>query len=555
MGASGAGKTSFLNLLAGEAKIGTMTGEIKVNSVPIHGTQMKEISGFVFQDDVILPTMTVTEAITMSATLRLPSSVSPEERVKRVNHIIEELGLNNCKDTVIGDVHIKGVSGGERKRCAMAMEMVTNPQVLFLDEPTSGLDTFTAFSVIQSLRDIAHQDARTVVATIHQPSSEIFHLFDDLLLLADGRIMYQGPAHDAIDYFRKLGYPCPKTSNPADFFFYHIVNNEDELSLVPLEDSVSAEDIVVKRVEGESNRDRIERLLGLWPGSEACKMIARAIDSPCSAGIADESKRTMASFGTQIQYLLQRESKNSFRNPLILRQRLVQYTAIGLIIGLIYLKQEGQSAVVTQQNTMGVLFLSENLMVFGKAKHVFMREYGAGYYTLPAYFLTKVGVEIPLQIIFPWAQISVIYFMAGMSNDLVRYFTLIGIVILASFVGFSIGVCCACSFPNLEVALLAVPLILMPMMLFSGFFVNTAQIPVWLRWIQYVSPMKYAFEGSIRSQLEGTMRGDMLITSLFGDEPLTVTYCCLILLLILISLIGLAYINLHRLIQTKPKKA
>ncbi|KAJ3026927.1 UNVERIFIED_CONTAM: ATP-binding cassette sub- G member 1 [Siphonaria sp. JEL0065] len=542
MGASGAGKTSFLNLLAGEAKLGSMTGEIKVNSVPISGTQMKEISGFVFQDDVILPTMTVTEAITMSATLRLPSSVSPDERVKRVNHIIEELGLEGCKDTVIGDVHIKGVSGGERKRCAMAMEMVTNPQVLFLDEPTSGLDTFTAFSVIQSLRTIAHEDARTVVATIHQPSSEIFHLFDDLLLLADGRIMYQGPAHDAIDYFRRLGYPCPKTSNPADFFFYHIVNNEDELSLVPLEDTISAEDIIVKRVEGESNRDRIERLLGLWPSSEAHNAITRAVNAPCTAGIAEESKRTMAAFGTQVGYLFSRESKNSFRNPLILRHRVVQYIAIGLIIGLIYLKQGGQSEAVTQQNTMG-----ENLMVFGKAKHVFMREYGAGYYTLPAYFLTKVGVEIPLQIIFPWAQITVIYFMAGLSSDIFRYFTLIGIVILASFVGFSIGVCCACSFPNLEVALLAVPLILMPMMLFSGFFVNTSQIPVWLRWIKYVSPMKYAFEGSIRSQLQGSMMGDMLINKLFGDEQLNVTHCCLILLLIMVSLIALAYFNLSRL--------
>ncbi|KAJ3075788.1 ATP-binding cassette sub- G member 1 [Podochytrium sp. JEL0797] len=565
MGASGAGKTSFLNLLAGEAKIGSMSGEIKVNSVSVSGDEIKHVSGFVFQEDVILSTMTVTEAITMSATLRLPKSVGVEERVKRVDEIIEELNLGKCKDTAIGDTHIKGISGGERKRCAMAMEMVTNPRVLFLDEPTSGLDTFTAFNVVQTLRDIAHNDGRTVVATIHQPSSEIYHLFDDLLLLADGKVMYQGPAHDAIAYFRKLGYACPKTSNPADFFFYHIVNNEDELSLIPLEDDVSKSvEAVVQRVDGETNKERIERLLGLWPGSEACRNVMSAVNAPCVAGIAEESKRTTAGFGTQISYLFGRESRNTFRNPLILRSRSVQYTVIGLIIGLIYLKQSGQAENVTQQNSLGVLFFvsingifsnsQENLMVFGKAKHVFVREFGAGYYSLPAYFLTKIGVEIPLLILFPWAQISIIYFMAGMANDAGKYFTLVGIVVLAAFVGFSIGVCCACSFPSLEVALLIMPLILMPMMLFSGFFVNTAQIPAWLRWLKYVSPMKYSFEGAIRSQLSGTSVGDQLISNLFGDESLTVTACCLILLSIMVAMIGLAYYNLNKLVKAKPKK-
>ncbi|KAI8621733.1 P-loop containing nucleoside triphosphate hydrolase protein [Chytriomyces sp. MP71] len=568
MGASGAGKTSFLNVIAGEVKLGSTTGKIVVNNTEIHGTQMKDISGFVFQDDVILSTMTVTEAITMSATLRLPASVSPTERKERVNSIIEELNLTNCRDTVIGDTHIKGVSGGERKRCAMAMEMVTNPQVMFLDEPTSGLDTFTAFSVCQTLRTLAHKDGCTIVATIHQPSSEVFHLFDDLLLLADGRIMYQGPAEAAVAYFRRLGYPCPRTSNPADYFFYHIVNNEDELSRIPLEeddDAVAEGEVLMKRVEGETNKERIERLLGVWPTTEAAREIEAAVAAPCNRGISEESKRTLASFGTQIVYLFGRESKNSFRNPLILRHRFIQYGFVGIVIGLIYLRHGDTTPEALQQNTMGVLFFmaingifsvsQENLMVFGKAKHVFMREYGAGYYSLPAYFISKVSVEVPFQILLPWAQISIIYWMAGLSNDITRYFTLVAIVILASFVGFSIGVCCACSFPNLEVALLAVPLILMPMMLFSGFFVNTAQIPAWLRWIKYLSPMKYAFEGAVRNQFTGTEMGDALIGNLFGDENLNVGWCCGILLLMMVSLIGLAYLNLARLVKGNAKEA
>ncbi|KAL3896285.1 MAG: hypothetical protein SGCHY_004168 [Lobulomycetales sp.] len=173
MGASGAGKTSLLQILAGGVRFGELEGDIKVNKKSIHGGEMKKISGFVFQDDVILSTMTVREAITMSAKLRLPNSLSDEEREARVDSVIKLLHLEKAQNTSIGDSDVKGISGGERKRCAMAMEFITNPYILFLDEPTSGLDSFTAFSVVRTLRDLA-RTGRTVVTTIHQPSSDVY---------------------------------------------------------------------------------------------------------------------------------------------------------------------------------------------------------------------------------------------------------------------------------------------------------------------------------------------------------------------------------------------
>jgi ABC-type multidrug transport system ATPase subunit len=141
MGASGAGKTSLLTLIAGEVNKGAVSGEVLLNGERVIGKAIKKISGFVFQDDLILPTMTVREAIAMSATLRLPSSISPEEKMKKVDDLIKTLNLTKCQHTVIGNAQIKGISGGERKRTAMAMELITDPGVLFLDEPTSGLDT------------------------------------------------------------------------------------------------------------------------------------------------------------------------------------------------------------------------------------------------------------------------------------------------------------------------------------------------------------------------------------------------------------------------------
>lgn len=222
MGPSGAGKTSLLDSIAGNLLGGQINGEILVNGEDYSGKKIKDISGFVFQDDVLLDTMTVREAIEQSALLRLPKSVSAEERRNRVEDIIALLHLESCQHTRIGSPLRKGISGGERKRTAAAMELIANPPMLFLDEPTSGLDTFTAYTVVKSLKRLARQ-GRTVIATIHQPSSEIFHLFDDLLLLSEGHIVYLGDAEASIEYFAKLGYQCPVYSNPADFYFMEML--------------------------------------------------------------------------------------------------------------------------------------------------------------------------------------------------------------------------------------------------------------------------------------------------------------------------------------------
>ena len=148
IGPSGAGKTSLIEILSGQSKTGTVTGNLFLNGNPSDINIMKKISGFVFQDDIILKTMTVKEALYMSALLRLPETISNEEKENKVNEMISLLHLENCKDTIVGDSLSKGISGGERKRLSVGMEMITNPSIIFLDEPTSGLDTYSAYSFI-----------------------------------------------------------------------------------------------------------------------------------------------------------------------------------------------------------------------------------------------------------------------------------------------------------------------------------------------------------------------------------------------------------------------
>lgn len=150
------------------------------------------------QEDIVLGTLTVRETISYSANLRLPSTMTKEE----VNDIIEgtimEMGLQDCADRLVGNWHLRGISGGEKKRLSIALEILTRPSLLFLDEPTSGLDSASAYFVAQTLRNLGH-DGKTVISSIHQPSSEVFALFDDLFLLSGGQTIYFGPAKKAVE--------------------------------------------------------------------------------------------------------------------------------------------------------------------------------------------------------------------------------------------------------------------------------------------------------------------------------------------------------------------
>lgn len=160
--------------------------------------------------------MTVRECLEFAAKLKLPGTM--EQKLARVDEVIATLKLTKCQNTRIGGPLVKGVSGGERKRTSIGVELITDPTLIFLDEPTTGLDSFTATSVMETLGDLARKDQRTVISTIHQPNSDIYEMFDRLLLLAKGKIIYFNEARFAVDYFGSIGFQCPDLSNPADFF-------------------------------------------------------------------------------------------------------------------------------------------------------------------------------------------------------------------------------------------------------------------------------------------------------------------------------------------------
>ncbi len=579
MGSSGAGKTTLLSVLAGNIRKGVVEGTIMVNGEQYSTRMLKEICGFVFQDDILLPHMKVREAIAMSALLRLPKSVDAMERRSRVDDIIELLGLEQAQDTIVGSAMRKGISGGERKRTAIAMEMVINPAMLFLDEPTTGLDTFTAYSVILSLSNLAKQN-RTVVATIHQPSTEIFNLFDDLLILSRGRIAYLGPTKDVVDYFGRNGFPCSTYVNPSDHLFMNVLREfgsidveeepeEDALHsgvaprnasptgeqssgaaappgassagggtrrdpprqaampemavqigdgstshLLPHDHSSSATPIEEGPNRSSETRrqeqcnERIETLLRAWEESAENNIVKIKVANPIMVGVLNSVLRRMAPFSVQFRFLLVRAFKSLIRNHMLIATRLFQAIFLGLIIGLTYLDTNQYSVRVQIQDKSGALFFiatntffaaaTQVLGIFSEEKQVFYREFNGGYYCLSAYYISKTLVEIPGQIIGPFVLVLIAYYMIGLNPPFSDCLLIATLAAASSLCGNMYGVVVASFIDDLTICLTVTPLIVLPLILVSGIFV--AELPVFLNWIKYISPIYYAFSGFLRTE-------------------------------------------------------
>ena len=287
----GAGKTSLLNILAGRTRSNNkllVEGDIRLNNVVVDPSSIsvrKKIA-FVAQDDSLPATSTPREAIKFSAKLRLPRSTTENELDVLTDRILEALGLNDCADTYIGGPLLKGISGGERKRTSVGVELVVKPTEIFLDEPTSGLDSYSATQVMTLLRKVANAGT-SVLFTIHQPSSEVFGAFDHLILLNKGRVMYQGSVDNVPTFFENCSHPVPPNYNPADWIM-------SVAQRVPEEDLTSD---------------------GFYPRESLTALTAEAIDNTSSVSdLKTDVDIRRPTFATQTIMLFTREIRNLKRD-------------------------------------------------------------------------------------------------------------------------------------------------------------------------------------------------------------------------------------------------
>lgn len=507
VGPSGSGKTSLLSLIAGiQGGVPTnakRTGKILMNGEEVSAEKIRKIVGFVFQDDVILETMTVEEAIALSIKLRV-GNLTKGQVSAMLERMIEVSQLDRARTVKIGSPMRKGISGGERKRTSIAMELVSNPSVLLLDEPTSGLDTYTAYRIMALLKRLAHKYGRTVITTLHQPSSEIYHMIDDLFVLHEGQVVYGGPAKDIVPYFSAFGYSFPEYSNPLDVLFMDVLNRskEDEFAEY-LTTPLSHDDQVPLELLPQKYAD----------SPQYQQYIAPYVEDPSGTGVTKAMHRFRAKSLISLWILLLRDLKNVMRNPMIVKTKFLQTLFLAAFISVVFWKTGDSPVPALYQNISGVIFFlitnayfasfQNVLPVFFSEKASFSREHSQGYFPMTSYFLAKIIVELPLTVFFPIITASAVYWAAGLRYSVGRFLLFTLILQLVSLTGFSFGLFAACLFNDLSVALALSILILLPFMIFSGLLLNIDTVPVWLRWIQWVSPMRYGFSALMENQFSG----------------------------------------------------
>ena len=480
MGPSGSGKTTLLNIIAGRAgkhsiKGAELTGEISLDGRIIDPIKERNEFAYVMSDDSLFSTLTPRESLTFQARLRLPH-LTDAERTSKVNRLLKALKLDNCADTLMGDERIKGVSSGERKRTAVGTELVHDPALVLLDEPTSGLDSYTAFELVENLRSITNQ-GRSVITTIHQPRSEIFDLFHDVVFLWLGAIIYQGPAKGVRDYFAAAGHVCPEKHNPADYVM-HLIQTlpEDELNrLVALRDTDA-----IKVTIGESRRV--------------------AAEIPPVPPVVHR-----APTGVQTRVLLSREIKNTFRNKQVMGMRVAAALFMSALFGGIFWQVGKASTLRTPTFSMtqvtsyvgAVTFVAISnmfsnvqpiLLSFPKEKPIFIREYSSGAYSATIYYICKSIVELPILAVQSGLSLLVVYFMIGFSGSFPLIWLGIFLIGLASA---SLAIMFTTRVSQIKTAMELAPLVFVPQIFFSGVFVRIELIPAVLRWIQYIVPLKY----------------------------------------------------------------
>lgn len=455
MGPSGGGKTTLLHVLAGQLAAGAgvrASGRVGATVAGSPGVAApRPRVAFVRQDDAFFSMLTVAETVDMAARLRAPDE---EGAAAEAEGLVRALGLAASSSARVGGPRARGLSGGERKRLAIACELVGSPPVLFADEPTSGLDAFAAGRVVAALKALATA-GRTVVASVHQPRSSAFAQFDDLILLSGGRIVYSGPAADAVAHFAALGHACPPATNPAEFL----------ADLVAV-DHASPE-------AAASSTARVEALAAAWAARQDEGGALAVAATPTTSAVAHLPRAPLA---TQARLLLTRAWRQATRDRAATVARAASSLSSALIFGSIFWRLPRTQASI--QDRLGLLqvasinaamsALVKTLAVFPLERRVVERERARGGYGAAPYFVSKLLAEFPLGAAFPLMFGAAVYPACGLNPRPARVARFLGALTLESFSATALGLAVGAGAPSPEAAAALGPAIMVVFIVFGG---------------------------------------------------------------------------------------
>ncbi|XP_022071383.2 broad substrate specificity ATP-binding cassette transporter ABCG2b [Acanthochromis polyacanthus] len=499
MGATGSGKTSLLDVIAGRKDPAGLRQGIVLVDGKFVTSKLRLSSAYVVQDDIVMGTLSVRENLLFSANLRLSRKHhSSDDKNKKVDEIIQELGLTDCADTKIGTEFLRGVSGGERKRCSIGMELITSPSLLFLDEPTTGLDSNTANSIMNLLHKLSRQ-GKTVIFSIHQPRYSIFKQFDHLTLMHKGEVVYAGAAGNALDYFTGLGYQIESFDNPADFFM-DITNGEAKSTLKSYIEEDGKNMLAVKYRQSQLYQNVTMEL----------NHVNQSIDE----GVRGEDKPVSyaTSFFYQLRVVCGRTVLNTLRNPQTSYAQMALNIFFAILVGLIYYQMPKTLPEALQNRTGAFFFLIIN-MVFGnlsavelfiKERAIFIHENASCYYRTSVYFLSKVFADLIPNRIVPILVFSAIaYYMMGLKPAFTSFSCFALTMCLVSLAGVGLAFLVSASASSFAMANILIALPFVFMMVFGGFLVNLNSMLSWLSWLKWISIFKYGLDATFINEMKG----------------------------------------------------
>jgi len=520
MGPSGAGKSVFIHALAGRLKDSrklSLTGNRYVNGQKVNGDALLP-AAFVEQDVNFFPHMTVRETLDFRASLKLGSLVSVSQRDAMVVQLMEQLGLTKSANTIVGDQKVRGISGGERKRLSIAVEMISSPSLIFLDEPTSGLDSAAAASLVEALRKLANQ-GKTIIAVIHQPSQHVFSMFDDLLLLSEGQQMYYGPVDHVRTHMERQGFRPEKEVGTAEFVL-------ECISRYPRHD--------------ESDDDAKNRMVALAEHARSTQSVDLGLDehnknnrnkevSQYSSSVSRHGPR--ASLLRQFKLLMKRSIQEAFRGKGVLILKTVQQVTIGLIYGGIYKLGKNQASIQDRYGLISLtaigaanMAIASSLRAFPKEKAIVANEIASRMYRTLPYFVGKAISELPLVAFYNGIMMTLLYKLTGLNQGVGKLRQFLTVTMMHGLAAESLGLAIGAISANSDIALGIFPAVLILNIIFDGRNISVENTPKYLRWISKVGLIRWGFEGlsvveftGLKFQTGGPRRGPVAKT---GEEAL-----------------------------------
>lgn len=482
MGPSGAGKSTLLNILSGFRTTG-VDGNININGHAREINSFRKCSAYITQDDRLEALLTVNENMTVAADLKLPTSTPRYEKEAIIEEILTILGLREHMNTQTGRL-----SGGQKKRLSIALELVNNPTVMFLDEPTTGLDSLSCTQVINLLKLLARQ-GRTIICTIHQPSATIFQLFDLVYILSKGECLFHGSTDYLVSYLENIKLPCPVYYNPADYVIELACGEygEDKISLL-----VSAAENG-KNLQWFKNSNILLESNGL-----------KTLHSHKNLNINNKNSLQATPVIHQIKILMKRGFLMCKRDTTLTHLRILANIAVGLMLGLVFLESGTDGARVLSNYNLLFSILIHHMMTtmmltvvtFPMQMSILLKEHFNRWYSLKAFYTALSLVDLPLSIFCCLIFTIIVYFITSQPLEMSRFLMFFSISLLVVLIsqGFGLMIGAICNVIN---GTFIGPTLSVPMMMFAGFGVSLRDIPIYLKWGTYISFLRYSLEGYI----------------------------------------------------------